>query len=170
LGGVGWGWGGGVGVGDVPGLFYAKDSESIKSSIIKKYWLHFLPKNVILVLFVILQRKSSLSQKTPMISFVKLNEMEWRVTPDKLLFYKHALTLFKLFYGPYYSIELAPLNVNIVLTPRQSQFQINKMNRLKIRANALSNRLDVINGKIPLDWLNLILNSLKIKCKKLFLQ
>ena len=106
----------------------------------------------------------------PMISFVRLHEMAGRATPENLLFYKHALALFKLFNGPYHSIEFASLNVNLVLTPRQSQFQIMKTHRLKIGANALSNRLYVINGKIPLDWLNLTLDSFKINCKKLFLQ
>jgi hypothetical protein len=70
--------------------------------------------------------------------------------------------LFKLFNSPYHSIEFASLNVNLVLTPRQSQFQIIKTQRLKIGANNLSNRLYVLNGKIPLDWLNLSLGSFKI--------
>jgi hypothetical protein len=98
----------------------------------------------------------------PMISFVRLHEMAGRVTPEKLLFYKHALMLIKLFNGPYHSIEFASLNANLVLTPRQSQFQIIKIHRLKIGANALSNRLCVKNGKITLDWLNLTLDSFQI--------
>jgi hypothetical protein len=102
----------------------------------------------------------------PMISFVGLYEMAGRATPEKLLIYKHALMLFKLFNGPYYSIEFASLSVNLVLTPRQSQFQIIKTHRLKIGANTLSNRFYVINGKNPLNWLNLSLESFKIKCKK----
>jgi hypothetical protein len=41
----------------------------------------------------------------------------------------------------------------------------------KIGSNASSNRLYVMNGKIPLDWLNLSLDSFKIKCKNnIFLQ
>jgi hypothetical protein len=103
----------------------------------------------------------------PMISFVRLHEMGERATPEKLLIYKHALTLFKLFNGPYYLIGFASLNVNIVLTPRQSQFQTIKMHRPKIGANGLSNRPYVLNGKIPLDWLNLSLDSFNIKCKKI---
>jgi hypothetical protein len=63
---------------------------------------------------------------------------------------KHALTLFKLLNGPYFSIEFASLNVNKVLTSRQSQFQIIKTHRLKIGANALSNRLYVLMEKYPL--------------------
>jgi hypothetical protein len=56
----------------------------------------------------------------PTISFVRMHEMAGRASPEKLLIYKHALTLFKLLNGPYFSIELASLNVNIVFTPRQS--------------------------------------------------
>ena len=39
----------------------------------------------------------------------------------------------------------------------------------KVGINCLANRLTVINNKIPLNWLNLSLDTYKVKCKKLFL-
>ena len=63
------------------------------------------------------------------------------------------------------------VNINFIIinTSRKTKFAVNKMNRLKVGYNALSNRLSNINGKINLDWLNQSFPCFKIKCKKLFL-
>ena len=61
------------------------------------------------------------------------------------------------------------LNLNAINTTRQTKFSTNRINRLKVGMNLLSNRLCIINNKIDLDWLSLSINSYKVKCKKLFL-
>ena len=49
------------------------------------------------------------------------------------------------------------------------QFMISKTNKTKIGLNTMANRLSILNGRIPLSWLNATLSTYKIKCKKLFL-
>ena len=84
--------------------------------------------------------------------------------------YKTALSLFKLYNNDYNPLEFALLNFNQILTGRQTNFISIKSNVRKVGINCLGNRLTVINNKIPLDWLNLSLNTYKINCKKLFLK
>ena len=54
-------------------------------------------------------------------------------------------------------------------TSRQKTFSIFKTNSTKVGLNILANRLSVLNGKIPLHWLNGTIISFKLHCKKLFL-
>ena len=44
-----------------------------------------------------------------------------------------------------------------------------KSNRTRVGLNSLANRLYTINGIVPLEWLNLSIDSYKIRCKKLLL-
>ena len=52
---------------------------------------------------------------------------------------------------------------------RQKLVQITDESLTRIGKNILMNRLGILNNKIDYDWLNLSLNSFKIKCKKIFL-
>ena len=104
-----------------------------------------------------------------MTSFQRLHEIAGRATPEKLMQYKLALSLFKLYNGDQNSLEFSALNFAQVLTTRQTTFMITKNNKLKVGLNALCNRLRILNNKIPLTWLNLSLDTFKVKCKKLFL-
>ena len=86
-----------------------------------------------------------------------------------ILLYKTALSLFKLYNNDFNPLEFALLNFNQILTGLQRNFITLKSNVRKVGINCLANRLTVINNKIPLNWLNLSLDTYKIKCKKLFL-
>ena len=44
-----------------------------------------------------------------------------------------------------------------------------KSNNIKIGINSLANRFYILNGKIPLQWLNSSIETFKIKYKKLLL-
>ena len=69
----------------------------------------------------------------------------------------------------YNVIEFCSLNINQVITSRQTKFVTVKSNRTKVGLNSLSNRLHTINNLIPLEWLNLTIGSYKVNCKKLLL-
>ena len=86
-----------------------------------------------------------------------------------MMAYKHALLLFKLYNSKIPSLEWMYLNFQQTLTSRQSLFKTMKNNKLRVGNNALANRLTLVNNKIPLNWLNLSVNSFKINCKKIFL-
>ena len=104
------------------------------------------------------------------ISFLRLHEMFNRATPENYLKYRHALTLHKTLWRDTKSLEFAALNINIILTSRQSHFASIKSNRLKVGLNAIANRFYILNKRIPLCELNKSLESFKIYCKKEFLQ
>ena len=102
-------------------------------------------------------------------SFKRLHEIAGRATPEKLMQHKLALSLYKLYSGEQNSLEFIALNFTQILTSRQITFMALNNNKLKVGLNALSNRFKILNNKIPLTWLNLSLDTYKIKCKLLFL-
>ena len=103
------------------------------------------------------------------ISFESLHLMSKRATPDQFMKYKLALCLHKLYNIQFNTREFCLLNVNQILTSRQTHFISLKSNNHRVGINRLSNRLYVLNKAIPLDWLNDSSSTYKIKCKKLML-
>ena len=102
-------------------------------------------------------------------SFEAIHKLNNRATPEKIMIYKHALMLFKIYNSNDQTTEWVNLNINQVLTSRQTKFKINKTNISKIGLNALANRLSILNDKISLSLLNLGMDSFKIKMKSLLL-
>ena len=113
--------------------------------------------------------KISMFYPDPMISFINIHEMNKRATPESMMQYKLAIQLFKLYNSNDHSLEWIDLNLNQVLTSRQTKFTILKTNNIKVGLNKLTNRLAILNGKIPLDWLNDSIDTFKFKCKELML-
>lgn len=113
--------------------------------------------------------KMALNYPQELISFQNLHRMTDRATPEMFSNYKLALLLFKTFNDKFPLQEWTQLNFSIILTTRQSKFAINRNNRLCVGNNAICNRLNVLNDKIPLTWLNKNYSLYKIECKKLFL-
>ena len=83
-----------------------------------------------------------------------------------MLKYKLALCLFKLYNKDFNLIEFEILNFNQILIGRQTNFIKSKSNSLKVGINSLANRLFVINNGIPLNWLNMSIDTFKVHCKK----
>ena len=104
-----------------------------------------------------------------MLSYNELHEMAGRATPMQLREYKIALQLYKTMDVQIPETDWINLNLNAVITSRQTKFITIKTNRVRVGMNAFSNRAWHINDKINMDWLNLSYNSYKVKCKKLFL-
>ena len=114
--------------------------------------------------------KISMYYPDPMISFDEIHAMNNRALPGSLLQYKLAIQLFKLYNTNTHSMEWVELNLNQILTSRQTTFSVLKTNNTKVGLNILVNRLSVLNGKIPLKWLNGSMESFKVKCKNLLLK
>ena len=111
--------------------------------------------------------KISMYYPDPMTSFVNIHTMNERAIPESILLYKLSIQLFKLYNSNDHTLKWISLNWNQILTSRQSTFLIMKTNEKKVGLNNLTNSLSVLNGKIPLEWLNSSLDSLKVKCKNL---
>ena len=61
------------------------------------------------------------------------------------------------------------LNFQQNFNMRLNTIRIIDKSRLKIGKNILVNRLPILNNDIPFDWLNLSLNSFKLKSKKKYM-
>ena len=105
----------------------------------------------------------------PFVSFEALQMISKRATPEKLMQYKFALCLHKIYNTDFNSKEFTRPNINQIITSRQENFMALKSNNIKIGINCLANRLYILNGKIPLQWLNNSIDMFKIKCKRLLL-
>ena len=103
-----------------------------------------------------------------MISYQDLHPMNNRATPQKIMLYKHALHLHKIYNTQDHNFEWQVFNFQQCLTTRQTNFSTLQGHQNKVGINALANRLFVINGKIPLIWLSLSIDSFKLKCKEFF--
>ena len=104
-----------------------------------------------------------------MISFVNIHKMNKRATPEAFMSYKTAIQLHKLYNRNEQSLNWISLNLSQILTTRQTVFLILKTNKTKVGLNILANRLSILNGLIPLSWLNDSINTFKVHCKNLFL-
>ena len=83
--------------------------------------------------------------------------------------YKTAIQLHKLYNAADPSLDWISLNFDQILAARQTVFLISKTNKTKFGLNTLANRLSILNGRIPLQWLTATLDTFKVRCKKLFL-
>ena len=113
--------------------------------------------------------KMSMYYPDRMISYENIHKMNQRAPPESMLLYRLSIQLFKLYNTNDHSLEWISLNLNQILTSRQSNFEILRTNVNKVGLNILVNRLSALNGKIPLDWLRSSLDTFKIKVKRLFL-
>ena len=99
----------------------------------------------------------------------RIHNLNNRATPEKILLYKHALALYRLYNCNEPTLEWCALHYNQILTSRQTKFRIKKSNKLKVGLNALSNRFYILNNQIPIAGLDGGYESFKVKCKELFL-
>ena len=86
-----------------------------------------------------------------MISFENIHSMNERAMSDSIMHYKAALQLHKLYNATNLSLDRISLNIDQILTTRQTVFQILKSNKTKVGLSILTNRFaQLLNGKIPL--------------------
>ena len=94
------------------------------------------------------------------ISFENIHKMNNRAMPTAIMLYKSAIQLFKLYNTKEHSWEWIEMNFKQIITSRQTAFATLKTNVTKVGINQLSNRFHILNGQIPLSWLNGSLDSL----------
>ena len=86
------------------------------------------------------------------------------------MLYKHAILLYRMYNSEVHSNEWVHLNLNQVITSRQTKFNILKPNQFKVGLNAPANRLHSINNLIPFTWLNCSIDTFKVRAKDLILK
>ena len=103
------------------------------------------------------------------VSFKSLHNTNKRSTPIKMSMYKLAIQLFKLYNSENTTPDWIDLNLQQNFNGRSTKFLVSNCAKYKIGSNLLVNRLSALHNTIELSWLNLSLNSYKIKCKSLLL-
>ena len=83
---------------------------------------------------------------------------------------RHAIMAFKLMKCEFCEGKFVQLNFQLVDNPRQTKLNFFKIHRYDVGKNVFLSKLYVLNGKIDKTWLNLSLDSLKMKFKELFLK
>jgi hypothetical protein len=103
------------------------------------------------------------------ISFITLHTLNNRATPDKMIKYKTSLLLHKIVNNNEMSLEWQQLFFNQNFNQRNNRANFRDLSKYRIGKNLITNRLNILNNKIPYDWFNESFQSFKIKCKSLFL-
>ena len=93
-----------------------------------------------------------------------------RALPDQILKYKHAILIYKLIWTCMPEEESNQMNFNANQNDSMIHQNFIKTQNYCVGQNILLNRLCVLNDWIEKTWLDLSLQSYKIKCKEEFLQ
>ena len=104
-----------------------------------------------------------------MISYDDLHKFHKRATPMNVMKYRLSIQLFKIWNGENQNDDWVDMNFQQNFNARVDFIQIIDTSRLKIGKNIIMNRLSILSRLIKYDWLNLSLNSFKIKVKDLFM-
>ena len=99
-----------------------------------------------------------------------IHRMADRALPEKMCLLRHAVTMFKQFNNLICENEFIEMNFQLYDNERCRKISFTKNQRYDVGKSILLNRFCDLNNKIDKDWLNLSLNTYKIKCKAMFLQ
>ena len=113
--------------------------------------------------------KMCVSNYDSTMSYKTLHSITNRAEPNNIMQYKHAITLYKVINNPVTTLNFISLFFNQNFNERNPHMNFTDNSRFKIGKNLLSNRLVIINNKIVSQWLNLSLDTYKLKCKSIFI-
>ena len=92
-----------------------------------------------------------------------------RALPDQMINYKQAIIMYKLFNMCQPELEFVNLNFQLNQNPRIKHANFFTRQNYDTEKNIMLNRLSHLNDKILKSWLDLSLDTFKVKCKELFL-
>ena len=102
-------------------------------------------------------------------SYATLHYLNNRATPDKMMLYKHALLLYKVYNDGNQIQNWISLNFQQTFNRRSTTFRAFSNHNYTVGKNLAVNRLTILNGIIELNELNLSKDSYKVHCKSKFL-
>ena len=100
----------------------------------------------------------------------EIHNLAGRALPEKMCLYRHAVIMYKLFNNIICENEFLNLNFQLYDNERGRNLVFVRNQRYEAGKNILLNRFAELNNKIDKSWLNLSLETYKIKCKILFLE
>ena len=104
-----------------------------------------------------------------MIGYERLHGMQNRATPMKMMKYRLAIQLYKIYNSKYESQDWLDLNFQQNFNDRYQHVHITDDSSIRIGRNCIMNRLSCINGRIEYSWLNKSIDTFKVHCKSTFL-
>ena len=93
-----------------------------------------------------------------------------RALPDQMLNYKHAISMHKLYNHCQPETKFIQMNFQLNQNQRIKHANFFSRQHYDTGKNILLNRLAHLNDKIEKSWLELNIDTFKVKCKQLFLQ
>ena len=114
--------------------------------------------------------RSCLMNFNSMISFEKIHEQNKKCTPAQIMAYQAALKLHKTLNFELPNFEIVTVLDQMILSSRQTMFQILRNNSTKIGMNTTANKLYQITKMIPLSSLLFTFVHYKKLMKILFLK
>ena len=103
------------------------------------------------------------------LSYDRLHRINNRANPDQVTKYRLSLLLHKAYNDQNQGSDWESINFNQNFNGRTRTVFFFKTNHYKIGNNLLSNRLNILNGYVTFDMLNLSFDSYKLRMKELFL-
>ena len=100
----------------------------------------------------------------------EIHRMADRATPEQMCQYRHAVQMYKLVNNVICEDEFVQLNFQMYDNERNQKVTFLKIQRYDVGKNILLNRFYDLNNLIDKQWLEMSLETYKIKCKALFLQ
>ena len=109
-------------------------------------------------------------ENSHLLTHTEIHNRAKRALPDDICTYRHALMLHKLMRSELCDNEMMWLNFQIVDNARSKTWSFTMRQNFDVGKNILINRMHILNGKVDKNWLNLSIDTYKIKCKEKFLK
>ena len=100
----------------------------------------------------------------------EIHQLAERALPEKMCLYRHAILLYKIFNCIICENEFVNLNFQLYDNERSQKLVFLEDRKYEAGKNILLNRFTELNNMIDKNWLNLSLETFKIKCKSIFLR
>ena len=100
----------------------------------------------------------------------EIHKMADRATPMKMCQYRHAILLYKMFNSIICENEFIQMNFQLFDNARNPKIVFIRNQNYDVGKNTLLNRFCDLNNMIDKSWLELSLDTYKVKCKEMFLR
>ena len=100
----------------------------------------------------------------------EIHKMADRATPMKMCQYRHAILLYRMFNSIICENEFIQMNFQLFDNARNPKIVFTRNQNYDVGKNTLLNRFCDLNNMIDKSWLEMSLDTYKVKCKELFLR
>ena len=100
---------------------------------------------------------------------IEIRRMSERALLEKMCLYRHAIMMFKLFNNIICENEFEQMNFQLYDNDRFPKITFIKNQRFDVGKNLLLNQFCYLNNRIDKRWLDMSLETYKVKCKAMFL-